>query len=201
MTLTKIFISLKSVFNYLIIPIIFLSCNHQEKPSGDQQKCDPSLANNLSPNKHLIFKPCRQFIYSASIWDEKYNLLSRTKVRLTPTGKDWEQQPERQSELAVHFTFKEEEETSSEPFYFQTDIAVSSPQQNGRQDLKQLPLQTRNYTDDEEIYVNNDPFESPVEENGPYAYSTVNKAWITPEENNDEDDDHSETDFNSFTIV
>uniref|UniRef100_A0A7M5WQX7 Uncharacterized protein n=1 Tax=Clytia hemisphaerica TaxID=252671 RepID=A0A7M5WQX7_9CNID len=96
---------------------------------------------------------------------------------------------------------QEKKENDLEPFYFQTDIAVQS-HQHIRPNLN-LPLHTRNYANDEEIYVNNDPFESPVEENGPYAYSTVNKAWITPDDENNSEivNNDFETDFNSFTIV
>lgn len=55
-----------------------------------------------------IFKPCRQYIYTAIYRDKNNNVISDSKIWMMSTGRRWEYQPEKQDEVVVQFAFSKE---------------------------------------------------------------------------------------------
>jgi hypothetical protein len=53
--------------------------------------------------KRDVFKPCRQYIYSAVYTDGSGSLISRSRVWMMATGKRWEFQPEKQDEISIQY--------------------------------------------------------------------------------------------------
>ncbi|MEM7108842.1 MAG: hypothetical protein AAF519_11500 [Bacteroidota bacterium] len=66
--------------------------------------CYPS---DSIPNSNLrrIFKPCREYIYTAKYWDSTLNLISNEKIWMMATGKGWEYQPDRQDEIIIQYAY------------------------------------------------------------------------------------------------
>lgn len=53
--------------------------------------------------KRDVFKPCRQYIYSAVYTGYSGALISRSEVWMMATGKRWEFQPEKQDEIFIQY--------------------------------------------------------------------------------------------------
>ncbi|MFY0688150.1 MAG: hypothetical protein JXQ90_13345 [Cyclobacteriaceae bacterium] len=69
--------------------------------------CTPQVNNNT--NLRSIFKPCREFIYSAKYWDKEFNLISEEQISVSATGGQWEYEPEKQDEIVIKYQFDEQE--------------------------------------------------------------------------------------------
>lgn len=82
---------------------LLLSCV-ESATSFKQINCYPS---DSIPNSNLrkIFKPCREYIYTAKYWDSKLHLISNEKIWLMATGKGWDPQPERQDEIVIQYAY------------------------------------------------------------------------------------------------
>ena len=86
---------------YDILTLIFLSLGCTERQSSfNKIECFP-LDSIVNDNLGHIFKPCREFIYSAKYWDSEYNLISDESIWMMATGKPWDVQPELQNELVI----------------------------------------------------------------------------------------------------
>lgn len=93
---------MKQAFTVLLIFLLF-SCKEQ---SASFEKIECSLSDSI-PNSNLrkVFKPCREFIYSAKYWDADYNLISKEQIWMMATGKAWGVQPELQDEIIIQYSY------------------------------------------------------------------------------------------------
>jgi len=55
--------------------------------------------------KRDVFKPCRTIKYKAKFYNENNELISNEIIEVTPTGKRWEYQPEKQDEIIFKYNF------------------------------------------------------------------------------------------------
>lgn len=91
----------------LVGALVFLaSCNSRPESTFSKLECEK---DNVSENSNLkrVFKPCREYIYSAKYWDQDFNLISDEYIWMMATGRDWEYQPESQDEIAIQYRFDE----------------------------------------------------------------------------------------------
>ena len=86
----------------LLATFLILSFACSDKTTFEKVDCDP---NYKSENHNLkkIFKPCREFYYSAKFWNTDKTLVSDEVVKITATGKDWMHQTDRQDEIVIQF--------------------------------------------------------------------------------------------------
>lgn len=85
--------------------LLFLLANCVQR-SSEFQSVDCNYSDLISsPNLQRVFKPCREFIYSAKYWDQEYNLISDERVWMMATGHSWEHQPESQDELIIQYNY------------------------------------------------------------------------------------------------
>ncbi len=82
---------------------LLVSCN-EALQDFQPIDCDPTN-NSGNANISRVFKPCRQYIYTAKYWDPDYNLISKERIWMMATGNGWEQQQELQDELIIQYSF------------------------------------------------------------------------------------------------
>ena len=94
-----------SMKHTLLLFLLFglISCNKQTA-SFKNVECSPS---DSIPNSNLrkVFKPCKEFIYTAKYWDAEYNLITQEQVWLMATGHGWEYQPDSQDEILIQYQY------------------------------------------------------------------------------------------------
>ncbi len=85
-----------------LVVILLFGCSQQ--PVFDEVACNTgdSIENE---NLRNIFKPCREFIYSAKYWDPEYNQISNELIRVVVTGKAWDPQPESQDDIVIQYAY------------------------------------------------------------------------------------------------
>ncbi len=81
------------------------SCSQFRQDDFPDVNCGPQ-GNSMSTN--IVFKPCRTFTYSAKYWDEGYNLISTSLVRMTITGNEAPTGRENEWEAIVQYQFDPE---------------------------------------------------------------------------------------------
>ncbi len=91
---------MKQVF--LVFIIFLLQGCDKRTTSFEKIDCSP-LDSIPNSNLRTIFKPCREYIYSAKFWDKEYSLLSQENISVMATGKGWEFQPESQDEIIIQY--------------------------------------------------------------------------------------------------
>lgn len=113
-------ITMKKLLLFPIIAIISTQCS--QKSTFEAVDCD---SNEQIENENLrhIFKPCREFIYSAKYWDQEYNQISNELIRVVVTGKAWEQQPERQDDIVVQYAYDSTQIDIYEQYSLNREIA------------------------------------------------------------------------------
>ena len=86
-------------------------CNPEPMPAYDyrasvQGEMTPELEAKLRiKKKRDVFKPCRSLTYKAQFLSEKGDVISNAKIKMTPSGKRWELQKEKQDETIVEYEF------------------------------------------------------------------------------------------------
>ena len=95
-------ITMKKLLLFPIIAIISTQCS--QKSTFEAVDCD---SNGQIENENLrhIFKPCREFIYSAKYWDQEYNQISNELIRVVVNGNAWDYQPESQDEIIMQYAY------------------------------------------------------------------------------------------------
>lgn len=93
-----------------LILLFAISC--RQTTSFEEVACDPNGQFENANVRH-IFKPCREFIYSAKYWDPEYNQISNELIRVVVTGKAWDYQPESQDEISIQYAY----DTTKVDFY------------------------------------------------------------------------------------
>jgi hypothetical protein len=88
-----------------MFPLLSIGCLEKQS-SFKKLECYP-LDTAVNDNLKRIFKPCREFIYSAKYWDSEYNLISDEHIWMMATGKSWDVQPELQNELIIQYDYNE----------------------------------------------------------------------------------------------
>jgi hypothetical protein len=56
-----------------------------------------------------VFKPCRQLIYRAILKDSLGNILTNSRIRLTPTGKRWIEDSDKQDEVVIEYEYSSDD--------------------------------------------------------------------------------------------
>ncbi|MEQ9402192.1 MAG: hypothetical protein RIM99_01295 [Cyclobacteriaceae bacterium] len=91
---------------FLVLPVMVISCSTQKEEPFQELDCEIKKSY-VNKNKRHIFKPCREYTYSAKYWDKDYNLISEEKIWMMATGKEWGYEPETQDEIAIQYRFDE----------------------------------------------------------------------------------------------
>lgn len=80
----------------------FASCS--DKASFEDIGCTPETVA-VEGYLKKVFKPCREYVFSAKYWDKDYNLISDELIWMMATGNEWETDPENQSELIIQYDY------------------------------------------------------------------------------------------------
>lgn len=101
-----------------------VECSKEEMPKYDGRKVSFLDENGVAfkdtimhkvEKRRTVFKPCRDYIYTANFYDRQKNLITSTRIKMTATGKRWEPQPELQDELIIQYEYsKDDEEKAAE---------------------------------------------------------------------------------------
>ena len=116
----------KAIF-FLIQISILTACS---KPSDSFDKLDcKAEGSSINSNLRRVFKPCREYIFSARYWDKNYNLISEEKIWMMATGKEWAYEPDTQDEIAIQYEVDESKidfikSYGINPEFDQTDVAL-----------------------------------------------------------------------------
>ncbi|MEO9870447.1 hypothetical protein [Ekhidna sp.] len=92
---------MKNSFCGVMILISTFSCN--QVSTFETVEC---IENG---NSYMVFKPCRQYIFNAKLWDAEHNQVSESKIWMMANGNPWEYQPESQQEITIQYEFDEED--------------------------------------------------------------------------------------------
>lgn len=85
---------------FLIIMLSLLSCTEQS--SFESIPCEDS------GQTYMVFKPCRQMIFNAKLWDAEFNLISEDRIWMMATGQPWGYDTV-QHEITVQYEFDQED--------------------------------------------------------------------------------------------
>jgi len=76
-----------------------IECSKEEIPQYDGRKVSLLNENGVAfkdtiieqiEKRRTVFKPCRDYIYTANFYDKEKNLITSTQIKMTATGKRWE---------------------------------------------------------------------------------------------------------------
>ena len=95
--------SLNKTLFWTLSIFLFFSCS-ERATSFEKIECSPTDSIHNS-NLRNVFKPCREYTYSAKYWDSEYNLISQERVWMMATGQGWEYQPDRQDEIIIQYQY------------------------------------------------------------------------------------------------
>jgi hypothetical protein len=96
-----------------------IECVKEEMPKFDGRKVSLLDENGVAfkdtiiekiEKRRTVFKPCIDYIYRANFYDEKKNLITSTRIKMTATGKRWEFQPEIQDEVIIQYEYSKKDE-------------------------------------------------------------------------------------------
>lgn len=90
---------MKNTFGFILF-IVVMGCSNQNS-NFESIPCDSDESN------YSVFKPCRQIIFNARLWDSEFNLISESKIWMMATGNPWEHAPDRQRELVIQYEYDE----------------------------------------------------------------------------------------------
>ena len=91
---------------FLIQVFVLNSCRENSGYSFVQLACE-EVVSSTNSNLRRVFKPCREYVFSAKYWDKNYNLISDEYIWMMATGRAWDYAPESQDELAIQYRFDE----------------------------------------------------------------------------------------------
>jgi len=95
-----------------------IECKKEEMPKFDGRKVSlldekgvaykDTIIERIEKRRN-VFKPCRDYIYRANFYDQNKSLITSTRIKMTATGKRWENQPELQDELTIQYEYSKED--------------------------------------------------------------------------------------------
>ncbi len=102
----------------IIVGFSELNCSPEPTPKFDGNKVT-LLDDNQNPlrdtilsqieKRREVFKPCRELIFRA-IWNDKFgNEITNSRIKMMPTGKRWDLQPEKQDEVIIQVEYSEKD--------------------------------------------------------------------------------------------
>lgn len=59
--------------------------------------------------RRIIFKPCREYIFKATLLERDEKLISQSQIKMMATGSRWSIQPELQDEVLIQYEYKKED--------------------------------------------------------------------------------------------
>lgn len=110
-----------------------VECSSEQMPEFDGRLVT-LLDDNGAPLKDTIidriekrrdvFKPCRDYIYRANFYDGKRNLITSTRIKMTPTGRRWDYAPENQDEVVLQYEYSSLDAEKAPGFVINKNLPV-----------------------------------------------------------------------------
>ena len=110
--------------------ILLLGCQQQQDQTFQDVSCN---GLNTDYAQYKIFTPCKSYTYRAKYWDQHYNLISESLVRVTPTGDRVSEGVLNEQQAIAQFQYDEEDISTMEPYNINDELA-------GRSWIDQIPV-------------------------------------------------------------
>jgi len=106
---------------FLLLPIFLLLGCIERPPEFKHVECNTENTNS-NGNLRKVFKPCREYIFTAQYWDQDYNLISSERIWMMATGNGWKVQPELQDEIIIQYAFDSAKMDEIEKFNINPEV-------------------------------------------------------------------------------
>lgn len=117
----------------ILVSILCLNSCQNKTQDHSQKYCDPQpmpqydyratiTEGEMTPfldsvlrieKRRTVFKPCRTVLFNAKFYSSSGEIISNEFISITPTGKRWEYQPEKQDEIEIKYDFSETDTTKT----------------------------------------------------------------------------------------